>query len=205
MKFALPRLALVSAVAPALAISLALFSPATFAHPGHGGAIADGILHPLTGVDHLLAMLGTGLWAAQQNARTRWLIPAAFTALMALAAWIATLGHSPAMTEYGAVASVLLIGLLTGFSVRTSSLAGMLIAGVFAAFHGFAHGTELPHASSGWLYGAGFLATSLALQAAGLCAGAQMKKHAWLSRAVGAGIGACGALLAFQNLASSAL
>jgi urease accessory protein len=188
----------------ALALALTLFSPLVLAHPGHGGAIADGILHPLTGLDHLVAMLGIGIWSAQQSGRARWLIPASFVCLMGASAWTAVLGtvpgYSPAFIESGIAASVLLIGLLISFSTRASALAGASIAAVFAVFHGFAHGAELPGSVNGWLYGGGFLATTILLQVAGLVVGNRLKTHHALVRFGGAGITVWGGLLALQGL-----
>lgn len=188
----------------ALALALTLFCPLVLAHPGHGGAIVDGILHPLTGADHLVAMLAVGIWSAQQSGRARWLIPASFVCLMGVSAWIAVAGalpgYSPAFVESGIAASVLLIGLLISFSARASALAGASIAGVFAVFHGFAHGTELPGSMNGWLYGGGFLATTILLQLAGFVLGNRLKMHHELARFGGAGIAVWGGLLALQGL-----
>jgi urease accessory protein len=190
----------ISALRFPLLVSLSLFCPLVLAHPGHGSAVTDGILHPLTGLDHLLAMFGIGLWSAQQSGRVRWLIPAAFVALMALSAWIATLGHGPAFVDSGIAASVLLIGLLISFSARTSSFAGVAIVSVFAVFHGFGHGAEMPHAISGWLYGGGFLATTILLHAIGFLSGTALNKTHKLMRISGAGIAVCGGFMVLQGL-----
>jgi urease accessory protein len=194
-----PHLKIIS-LPSALAISLSLFSPLVFAHSGHGGAIANGFLHPLTGIDHLLAMLGVGVWSAQQSGRARWAIPVSFVSLMAVSAWIAALGYSPAFVESGIATSVLLIGLLISFSARASAVVGASVASVFAVFHGLAHGLELPGSVNGSLYGVGFLATTILLHAAGIFLGSELKAHRKLARIGGAGIAVCGGFLALQGL-----
>lgn len=184
-----------------LAVSLSLFCPLIFAHPGHeGSAFSDGILHPLTGPDHLLAMLGIGLWSAQQNSRFRWLIPASFVTLMGLGAWAGTYFHASAWIENGVATSVLLVGLLISFSIRTSLWIGAMVASIFAAFHGFAHGTEMPHSLSALSFGGGFLLSTIFLHAIGFLAGIKLSKNSKLVQAGGAGIALCGGLLILQGL-----
>jgi urease accessory protein len=189
----------ISALRFPLLVSLSLFCPLVLAHPGHGSAITDGVLHPLTGLDHLLAMLGIGLWSAQQSGRARWLIPASFVTLMALSASIAPLGDSPGLIESGIAASVLLIGLLISFSAKTSAIAGAAIVSVFAVFHGYAHGAEMPH-TSGWLYGGGFVAMTILLHAIGFLGGTALNNKHKLMRMGGAGIAMCGGFMVLQGL-----
>lgn len=194
----------ISALRAGLAVLLSLSSSVVLAHPGHASAIADGILHPLTGLDHLLAMAGIGLWSARQTGHARWLIPGSFLALTAIGAWLGTVGHTPTFTEQGIAASVFLIGLLISFPVRfpanISALAGMLIAGVFALFHGFAHGTEIPDSAGAWQFASGFILTTITLQAIGFFVGRTLTKNEKLLRIGGAAIAASGGLLAFQGL-----
>jgi urease accessory protein len=184
----------------AAAACLSLLSPIALAHPGHGLALTDGVLHPLTGFDHLLAMLGIGLWAARQNGAARWLVPASFVTLMATAAWLATLGHTLPFIESGIATSVLLIGLLIAFAARLPAAVGVTLVGMFAVFHGVAHGIEMPASGSGWVYGTGFLGTTVLLHAAGFFIGTTLNKHGTIARISGAGIAACGGFLALQAL-----
>ncbi len=175
------------------------------AHPGHDGDhgfgwdFSGGFAHPLGGWDHLLAMIAVGLWAAQLGGRARWLVPAAFVSLMTLGA---TLGHGGleiAGTEQGIAVSVLVLGLLVATAARLPVAAGMAIVGVFALFHGLAHGAEMPATAAGFEYGAGFvLATSL-LHAAGLGLGLfASRKSTLIPQTAGVAIAFVGvAMLAF--------
>ena len=183
---------------PVLLIATALCAPA-FAHPGHGDTLAVGLLHPLSGIDHLLATLGVGIWASMQAGRTRWLIPASFIALMIVGAWIAVAGHAPLVTELGVAASVAAIGMLIFRSVRVAPVVAMLLAGSFAVFHGFAHGSEMS-ATGALPFGAGFLLSSAALQLAGFWAGMLTRRNGRIATMGGAAIAACGALLMMQTL-----
>jgi urease accessory protein len=156
------------------------------------------MLHPLTGVDHLLAMLGVGAWAALQAPRSRWLMPLSFLLLMIAGAWAGASGYAPAHTEIGIAASVLALGLLILRSVRVAPAAAIFVAGLFALFHGFAHGMEMA-AGSALSFGAGFIASSAALQLAGLALGLVARRDARVTALGGAAIAACGALLMLQT------
>jgi urease accessory protein len=143
------------------------------AHPGHEGHdvtwdFAGGFAHPLSGWDHLLAMIAVGLWAAQLGGRARWLVPAAFVGVMALGAALARTGVPMPGVEQGIAASVLALGLLIAAAVRLPLAAGMALVGLFAIFHGLAHGAEMPATTGGLAYGAGFVAATALLHAAGL-------------------------------------
>jgi urease accessory protein len=182
----------------AFALLTTLSLPA-LAHPGHGATFTDGMLHPLSGADHLLAMLGVGAWAALQAGRARWLVPASFLLLMALGAWLGLHGHAPLATELGVAASVAAVGLLILRSVRPGPVLAMLLAGAFALFHGFAHGIEM--AMSGALhFGAGFLLASATLLLTGYALGSAAGGNARLASFGGAAIAACGAFLVLQTL-----
>jgi urease accessory protein len=150
------------------------YGGAAFAHPGHADGAMAGLLHPLTGIDHILAMLAVGLWGAQLGGRAQWLLPASFVAFLTLGGTLGMSGAALPMVEAGIVTSVLLLGLLIGFAVKLKTMPAALIVGGFAVFHGYAHGAEMPAMSNAWLYALGFVAASAALHGAGL----------WLGRAV---------------------
>lgn len=154
-----------------IAICIAALSGAAHAHSGHAEGALAGLLHPLLGLDHLLAMIAIGLWASQLGERGRDLLPACFIGAMALAAGAAVAGIALPVVELGIAGSLLLAGLLVAFRVRVAPLAGALLAGLFALFHGYAHGAEMPALAQGWQYFAGFLATSFLLLQAGLRVG----------------------------------
>jgi urease accessory protein len=161
--------------------ALALSSLA-YAHPGHDAlGLSGGILHPLTGLDHLLAMLAIGLWASQQKSRrAQFLIPVTFVAAMLLggAATFAGL-HLPAFLDGpGTIASVLVLGLLVASAARLPLALGMSLAAAFALCHGYAHaqhlanlGTAGAFAGSPAAYALGFLLTTASLHLLGFLAG----------------------------------
>jgi urease accessory protein len=157
------------AVAALAGTALAL--PA-FAHTGVGvhqhGSFMAGFLHPLMGLDHLIAMLGVGVWAAQLGGRAVWLVPAAFVGVMAGGAALALLNAPLPMVEVGIAGSVLAIGALVAFGTRLPLAVAMAVAAAFALFHGHAHGTELPALATPTACGAGFLAATALLHAAGI-------------------------------------
>ncbi|HEF4761849.1 TPA: HupE/UreJ family protein [Pseudomonas putida] len=146
-----------------------LLSPAiAFAHPGHddSGLIA-GISHPIGGLDHLLAMLAVGLWAAQQKGAARWALPCTFVGTMLLGGLLGFEGLNLPALESGIAASVLALGLAVALAVRPPLSLAVAATALFALFHGVAHGLELPDMSSPWTYAAGFVAATAALHAAG--------------------------------------
>jgi len=146
---------LVLAVGPALA------------HPGHE---ASGFLHPLTGLDHLLAMVGVGLWAALLASRmpaAAVLVPAAFLGMMATGAAAGFAGIKLPLVEAVILASVFVIGGLIIGAVRLPVAWAMAVVGLFAVFHGYAHALESPEAGAG-SYILGFLAATALLQGLGV-------------------------------------
>jgi urease accessory protein len=146
-----------------------LLTPAlAFAHPGHGdnGLIA-GISHPLTGMDHLLAMIAVGLWAAQQKGAARWALPCTFVGTMLIGGFVGFEGLQLPALESGIAASVLALGLAVALAVRPPLALAVAATALFALFHGVAHGLELPEMSSPWTFAAGFVTATAALHAAG--------------------------------------
>jgi len=146
-----------------------LLSPAlAFAHPGHGdnGLIA-GISHPLGGLDHLLAMLAVGLWAAQQQGAARWALPCTFVGTLLIGGLLGFEGLNLPALEGGIAASVFALGLAVALAVRPPLGMAVGATALFALFHGVAHGLELPEMSSPWTYATGFVAATAVLHAAG--------------------------------------
>lgn len=130
-------------------------------------ALQDGFLHPFTGLDHLLAMLAIGIWAAQQKHARTWLIPASFPLMMVVGGALALAGIALPGVEHGIAASVLILGLLISFAVKLPVSAGMALVSIFAVAHGYAHGQEMPVNESAVLYGAGFVLATALIHAAG--------------------------------------
>ena len=169
------------------------------AHPFHGAAngFAGGFTHPLSGFDHILAMVAVGLWAAQLGGRSRWMVPAAFVGLMVVGGTLGGAGIRVPAVESGIAASVLVLGLLIAGAVRLPTFAGMALVGLFAIFHGHAHGTEIPTAASGLTYAAGFVLATIALHTCGIGLGTLAQKRMALPalRFVGAAIAVAGVCL----------
>jgi urease accessory protein len=157
-----------------VATALCILAPSiAHAHAGHNPAFGfgHGFQHPIGGLDHLLAIIAVGLWAAQHGGAARWAIPLSFVGVMTLGATLAVAGVAIPMIEAGILASVLIIGLLIAFAIRLPLIASMAIVGLFAVFHGYGHGAEMPIAASGTLYAAGFLLATTLLLFAGVSLG----------------------------------
>ena len=179
-------------------LSLLLAAPAVFAHPGHAvPGLGAGLLHPLLGIDHLLALIGVGLWSAQLGgAAQRW-VPAGF--LLALAAGLVLGASGAAMpgVEPGIAASVLVFGALVAGGARLPPRVGVVLASVFALFHGHAHGAELPLGGEIPQYVVGLVISSGLLAWLAMAGGEKARsagRPAWV-RAVGAAMAASGVAL----------
>ena len=187
--------------------SLALFGllayvtilPVAEAHTfgSQGAGLMAGLTHPFVGLDHLLAMFAVGIWAGQLGGRAVWLIPLTFVSVMAVAATLASFGLLLPLMEPAIACSVLVLGLLIAGSVRLPTSLGALLVGLFAVFHGYAHGLELPQAASPILYGAGFVLATALLHGLGIGFARNSRQHKMLQRIAGYSlIAASGLLLA---------
>ena len=148
----------------ALPLLLVLTPLAAQAHPGHELQLSfgAGAVHPLTGVDHLMLLMGLGAWSAQQGGGLRWQLPLTFVALMVGGALLGIEIPAPSSLEQGIAASVLLTGLLVFSALRLSATTALIVTGSFALMHGIAHGSEgASNASASYL--AGLSLTSLVL------------------------------------------
>jgi len=169
------------------------------AHPGHEGHeltwdFTSGAIHPLSGWDHVLAMMAVGLWAAQLGGRSRWLVPTAFVGLMTLGALLGHAGFAIAGVEQGIAASILILGVLIAGAVKLPVPACMAIVGAFALFHGVAHGAEMPGTASGLSYGIGFVASTIFLHAVGLGLGLVLTSEEKIARFAGGAVAIAGVL-----------
>lgn len=160
-----------------------------------GAGFTAGIVHPLAGVDHLLAMLAVGLCAGMRGGVLRWSAPLAFLAAMALGAVLALGAVGLPLVETGIAGSVLVFGLLLGLRAKLPVWLGLAVVAVFALLHGHAHGTELPQAASAIGYSIGFLLSSAALLAAGVVVASLLERPrlAWVARGGGVGVAVAGA------------
>jgi urease accessory protein len=154
-----------------LATALVLAPTLAFAHPGlpgHTHDLASGFVHPFSGLDHVLAMVAVGLFAAQLGGRALWLVPASFVAMMAAAGLAGMNGVALPLTETGIALSIVVLGAAVALRLALPVAAAMALVGFFAIFHGYAHGLETPETASGLLYGAGFIAATAALHGIGV-------------------------------------
>ena len=151
------------------AVSLALAPTLASAHPGHDGAsLVHGFVHPLGGIDHIVAMVAVGLLAARLGGRALWLVPASFIAAMAVAGLAGVAGIGLPYAEAGITVSVVALGAVAAFGVAMPVAAAMGLVAFFAVFHGYAHGIEMPETMSGFAYGAGFVAATALLHGVGI-------------------------------------
>jgi urease accessory protein len=149
------------------------FSTAAFAHVGDHShmSFTEGLLHPFTGLDHVLAMVAVGLWASQLGGRALWLLPLTFPAVMAIGAGLGLSGMTLPWVEVGIAGSVMVLGAVVALALRPALAISIPLIGAFALLHGYSHGIELPAGTSALSYGAGFIAATLVLHAVGIATG----------------------------------
>jgi urease accessory protein len=153
----------------AFAVALAFAPTAALAHTGgdvHG--FMRGAMHPVSGLDHVLAMVAVGLFAATLGGRALWLVPAAFVAMMGVGGLIGIYGLDLPYVELGIAASVIILGAAVAFRFNAPTAAAMGLAGFFALFHGHAHGVEMPVDAAGLAYALGFMLATALLHATGI-------------------------------------
>lgn len=175
----------------ALALALTMMAVPAFAHTGVGSVdgLVHGLQHPLTGLDHVLAMVAVGLWAGLVGGRARIAYPVAFVSAMALAGLWAMAGGQLPGAEVGIALSVVILGLAIALNLSPPLAAGTLVCVGFAIFHGFAHGAELPENASGASYAIGFVIATAALHGVGLLLASQLAlRMPQLARIAGGGL-----------------
>ncbi|MCB4769206.1 HupE/UreJ family protein [Ancylobacter sp. Lp-2] len=163
----------------ALTAVFALSPALAFAHPGHEGAagLVHGFAHPIGGLDHVLAMVAVGIFAAQLGGRAIWAVPATFVALMAVGGALGMAGIGLPFVEFGILGSIVALGLVVAMGWKNAPLGvAMALVGFFAVFHGHAHGTEMPADASGLAYAAGFMLATAALHIVGVGLGLAVGK-----------------------------
>lgn len=152
---------------------LALLPSIALAHAQVGTAdgFVTGFMHPVLGPDHLIAMVAVGLWGAQLGSPAIWLLPITFPLVMALGAMLGAVGVSVPSVEVGIAVSAIALGVMVASAARPPFGLAMTIVGVFAIFHGHAHGTELPAAVNPLAYGVGFVVATGLLHLTGILFG----------------------------------
>lgn len=176
------------------------------AHSGTGlaGGFTSGFLHPLNGFDHLLAMVSVGLWGAFLGRPLIVVLPVIFPTVMALGGVLGMANVPLPPVEIGIALSVLVLGGLIATAARAPSWAACLVVGIFAVFHGYAHGHELPSAADPVGYSVGFMLATGLLHLAGIGLGLMNARPAGViaTRSLGAGIAATGVLFLVRALAA---
>lgn len=185
-----------------MVLSFLLLVPSlAHAHIGAGSTsgFGSGLNHPLGGLDHVLAMIAVGIWAAQVGGRAIWAVPSAFVIMMIFGGALGLSGAYLPFVEQGITLSVLMLGVFIVAAVRMPLLASMLVVGMFAVFHGHSHGTEIPSMAPGFAYGAGFAFATASLHLAGIgfAVMLQQKMSVQIVRFAGATITAGGLFLLF--------
>jgi urease accessory protein len=152
-------------------IAVFVFAPGmAVAHVGHGdtSGLMHGFSHPITGIDHVLAMVAVGVLAAQLGGRALWLVPLGFVGIMAVAGALGMAGFQLPFSEVGISLSVIALGLAVAFRLSLPELAATALVGCFAVFHGHVHGAEMPATASVVPYAVGFIGATAMLHAVGV-------------------------------------
>lgn len=182
------------------ALLLAAGDALAHSETGVAGGLLSGLLHPVLGFDHLVAMVAVGLWGAQLGKPAIWLLPVTFPLVMAAGAIAGVAGVPLPFVETGIAASALVLGAMVAFDVRPPFAVAAVIVGLFALFHGHAHGTEVPSVVNPLAYGVGFVTSTGLLHLAGILIGLLVK---WPNGA--RVVRGCGAVVAAVGIVSLVL
>lgn len=179
---------------------VALTASPALAHTGIGAtsSFMAGLSHPLGGLDHVLAMVAVGLWAALRGGKALWVWPSAFVGVMLLGGGLGMAGLQPPLVEPVILASVIVLGLLVAGAAKLPVGAGAAIIGVFALSHGLVHGAEMPLAGGALVYALGFAVATAALHGIGIAVAVASRAGGWRTaiRTAGALVAAIGAVIA---------
>lgn len=177
-------------------LGVVFFLPAmAHAHTGDGGGFMAGLMHPVLGFDHLLAMLSVGILSAQMGGPAIWRVPFTFVLVMLGGGVLGINGVPLFSVELGIALSVLALGVAIALEKKLSSLLAMIFVGFFAIFHGHAHGTEMPSLSKPLFYACGFVVGTAGIHVVGVLIGIiadKLKDGGQLLRYFGAGIAGIG-------------
>lgn len=187
------------------ALLLALAPAAALAHQASGQAIGflAGLEHPVSGLDHVVAMVAVGLWGAVLGRPAIWVLPVAFPTMMAVGGLMGLLGFPLPGVEIGIAASAIVLGTVVLTEMRPPLKLALVIVALFAIFHGHAHGSELPEGSSALLYSLGFVIATGMLHGVGILIG---DAHRWAAgrqmiRAAGGGVALAGMFFLWKAFA----
>jgi urease accessory protein len=160
------------------ALLACLLASSAYAHPGHDmGGLVHGMVHPLGGLDHILAMTMVGIYAYQQRgSQALWLLPVTFVALMAVGGALGIAGAGLPLVEIGIGLSVVALGIALALDIKLPAVIATAAIGAFAVCHGFAHGAEMPLDASGYAYAGGFVLATATLHLLGIGIGAAISR-----------------------------
>ena len=154
----------------ALSLAASLYPALAYAHVGAGetSGFARGFAHPISGLDHVLAMILVGVLAFQLGGRALWLVPLAFVGMMAIGGALGATGVNLPFVELGIAMSVIGLGAAVAFEIKAPAAIAAGLVGLFAIFHGHAHGAEMPENAAGLAYAAGFMIATGLLHVGGI-------------------------------------
>lgn len=187
------------------ALVLAAHPAAAHEQVGVAGGLVSGFLHPLTGLDHLVAMVAVGIWGAQLGAPAIWVLPITFPLVMAFGGVLGVLHIPLPMPEVAIALSALVLGAAVAARLRVPFAVAAVIVAMFAIFHGHAHGVELPNSANPLAYGVGFVVATGLLHLCGIVLGT-LKRWSFGERAIqamGAAIAAVGCYFLVLSLGVS--
>jgi urease accessory protein len=193
------------AVLLAAALGMLAVAPGAQGHlvPGEAIGFVSGLKHPISGLDHIIAMVSVGLWGAQLGAPAIWLLPVTFPLIMAVGGFLGLIGVPLPGTEIGIALSGILLGAVVLLEWRPRLYWAAALVGLFGLYHGHAHGAELPPGQDALLYSLGFILATGFLHLTGITIGLI---HRWqwgenMLRMAGGAVGACGIYFMWQAVA----
>jgi urease accessory protein len=163
-----------------IAFAISIIPSTVYAHEGGNlplGGFLSGLLHPVLGYDHLLAMLSVGILSAQIGGRAIWTVPATFVIVMGFGGMLGLLDIGITITELGIAFSLVILGSIIASERRLPIVLAMIGVGFFAIFHGYAHGTEMPQTAQPATYASGFLTGTALIHITGVLIGDISKRY----------------------------
>ncbi len=183
---------------------MALLPRLALAHEEKGAAagFVSGFQHPLSGWDHILAMVAVGLWGAQLGAPAIWVLPVTFPMMMAFGGFLGLVGVPLPGVEVGIALSAIVLGVAVALEWKPKLALAMTIVAIFAIFHGYAHGSELAPGTSALAYSLGFVVATGCLHGVGILIGLLHERPAGrpVVRTAGAGVGVAGVFFLWRAL-----
>lgn len=183
-----------------LVVPMLVAAMPTLAHTGSHAApgLVDGFAHPFGGLDHTLAMVAVGLFAAVLGGRALWSLPASFVSMLLVGGVMGLMGIEIPAVETGIALSVVILGAVLAAGIRCLVSIAVTFSGIFAIFHGYAHGMEMPPEAAAALYSLGFVSSTALLHGMGLAIGIVLGNRKTIHRLAGAGISLAGVVLSLS-------